>query len=55
MKLRYIVSLVAIVSIVVLESIALFKGIDGAMLSVALAAIGSVAGYTFGVNTTKKR
>jgi len=38
------VKLAAIVAITVLEVIALWKGIDGALLSLAFAAIGGIAG-----------
>jgi len=37
---------VAIAGIVVLEAIALCKGIDGAILSMVIATIAGIAGYT---------
>jgi len=37
---------VAIAGIVVLESIALLKGIDGQILSLVIATIAGIAGYT---------
>ena len=48
---------VAIAGIVILESIALMKGIDGAMLGLALSVIGGIVGYSvrIGINHTRKR
>jgi len=37
---------VAIIGIVVLEAIALYKGIDGQVLSLVIATIAGIAGYT---------
>ena len=37
---------VAIAGIVVLEAIALWKGIDGTLLSMVIATIAGIAGYT---------
>jgi len=37
---------VAIAGIVLLESIALYKGIDGQVLSLVIATIAGIAGYT---------
>jgi len=37
---------VAILGIVVLEAIALYKGIDGQILSLVIATIAGIAGYT---------
>jgi len=37
---------VAIAGIVILEAIALYKGIDGQILSLVIATIAGVAGYT---------
>jgi len=37
---------VAITGIVVLEAIALYKGIDGQVLSLVIATIAGIAGYT---------
>jgi len=37
--------IIAIISITTLEAIALFQGINGAILSVAVAAIAGLAGY----------
>jgi len=37
---------VAIMGIVVLEAIALYKGIDGQVLSLVIATIAGIAGYT---------
>jgi len=38
---------VAIAGIVVLEAIALLQGIDGTLLSMVIATIAGIAGYTF--------
>jgi len=48
---------VAIAGIVILESIALLKGIDGAMLGLALSIIGGIVGYSvkIGINHARKR
>jgi len=48
---------VAIAGIVILESIALMKGIDGAMLGLALSVIGGIVGYSvrIGINHAHKR
>ena len=40
------VSLAAICGIVALETLALVNGVDGAILSLAVAAIAGIAGYT---------
>ena len=37
---------VAIAGIVILEAIALYKGIDGQILSLVIATIAGIAGYT---------
>jgi len=37
---------VAVAGIVILESIALMKGIDGQLLSLVIATIAGIAGYT---------
>ncbi len=37
---------VAIAGIVILEAIALYKGIDGQVLSLVIATIAGIAGYT---------
>ena len=42
------ITLIAIISISVLEGIALAKGINGAALSSALAMIAGLGGYTLG-------
>lgn len=41
-----IVSIVAISGIVLLESIALLKGINGVLFGTAMSIIGGIAGYT---------
>jgi len=48
---------VAIAGIVILESIALAKGIDGAMLGLALSIIGGIVGYSvrIGIDKVQKR
>ena len=48
---------VAITGIVILESIALLKGVDGAMLGLALSVIGGIVGYSvrIGINHAHKR
>jgi len=52
MRGNKLISITAIVGIVILEAIALFKGVNGVMLSTALAIIGGIAGYTI-KNTIK--
>ena len=44
--MKHIITIVAILGIVVLESIALAKGINGVMFGTALSVIGGIAGYT---------
>lgn len=41
-----ILSLVAIIAITLLETIALFKGVDGAYFGLAIAGIAGAAGFT---------
>lgn len=41
---------VAIMGIVILESIALWKGRDGKLLALGFALIGGLAGYEIGIN-----
>lgn len=43
-----IVIVVGIIGVVVLESVALYMGVDGQLLSTAVAAIAAMVGYTFG-------
>ena len=45
MKEQTILSLFGIGAIVILEAIALLKGVNGAMLMTSLALIGGIAGY----------
>lgn len=45
-------TIVAIVAIVILEGIAIWKGIDGALLGIAIASIAGLGGYIAG--TAKK-
>ncbi|MBA7542171.1 hypothetical protein ES705_34490 [subsurface metagenome] len=42
---KYIIPLTALGCITLLESIALFKGLNGTLLSLSLASIGGVLGY----------
>jgi hypothetical protein len=42
------VKIAAILSITILEAVALLKGIDGALLSMAVAVIAGLAGYQVG-------
>lgn len=42
---KYIIPLVAIISIAGLETVAIFNGINGAGLGVAMATIGGICGY----------
>lgn len=44
---KVIISSVAIVTIGVIEALALIKGINGAFLMLALTFIGGIAGFTF--------
>ncbi len=43
-----VLTVLGILAVLVLESIALVRGIDGAMLSSSFAAIGGLVGYVFG-------
>jgi len=45
MKYKTLIILAAIVSITILEGIALLKGIDGALFMSSLALVGGLAGY----------
>jgi len=47
MKDKTIIALAAILAIVILTGIAVYKGIDGALYMSSLAIIGGIAGYTF--------
>lgn len=47
-----LVVVVGIAGIVILESIALYMGINGAYLSAAIGGICMIVGYTFGVKKT---
>lgn len=47
-------TIIAIIAIVILEAIALFKGINGAVFGVAIAAIAGLGGYEMGVFAKKK-
>lgn len=51
--LKMVEVLAAIVGIVVLEGIALSKGINGATLSVTLTVLGGLAGYEIGMYRKK--
>lgn len=44
---KYLIPIIAIGCITVLEAIALFKGIDGTILSLSFASIGGIIGYCF--------
>lgn len=52
MKDKTILGAVAIGAITVLEGIALYKGIDGTVLSTVVAVIAGLAGYTVGRAST---
>jgi len=41
-------TIIAIVAITILESIALLKGVNGALLSICIAAIAGLGGYEIG-------
>ena len=45
-------TIIAITAIVILEGLAIWKGMDGALLGVAIGAIAGLGGYTLG--TAKK-
>jgi len=47
-------TILAIVSLTILETIALIKGIDGALLSLIVSAIAGLGGYTIARKTTKR-
>lgn len=51
--MKHTVEITAILSIVVLETIALFQGINGTMYSVAISGIAGICGYTFGKTREK--
>lgn len=38
--------IIAIIAILILEAIALLKGVDGALMGIAIAAIGGLGGWT---------
>ena len=46
---------IAIAGIVILEGIALWKGIDGACLSTVIGVLGSVLGFSFKVYIDERR
>lgn len=48
-------TIIAIISIGILEAIALFRGIDGAYLSMAIAAMAGLGGFSFGALSTLLR
>ena len=48
-------TIVAIAAITLLLAIALFKGIDGALLSSGIAVIAGIAGYEIGKIKTRKK
>ena len=52
MKDKTVLGVVAISAISLLEGIALYKGIDGTVLSTVVAVIAGVAGYTVGQKTS---
>ncbi len=53
MKFKYpSKTIVAIAAIVILEGLAIWRGIDGALVGVAIGAIAGLGGYALG--TTKK-
>lgn len=47
-------AIVAIAAITILEALAIIKGIDGAALGIAVAAIAGIGGYTIGAKTKPK-
>lgn len=49
MKPKYWVLITAIISITILEGLALWKQVDGQALSVAVAAVAGIAGYRLAV------
>jgi len=49
-KNKVVAVLVAIVSITLLETIALLKGIDGQLFATAMATIAALVGYLFGLS-----
>ena len=46
------ITITAILSIAVLEAVALYRGIDGAALASVIAVLAGLAGYTVGNKTT---
>lgn len=55
MKQNVIVCIVAVVCITFLEGIALFKGVNGALLSTGIGVIGTIVGYLFGRTAREKK
>ena len=47
----YRLILIIVIGIIILEGIALLKGFDGVMLSVAIAGLGSIASFLLGRKT----
>lgn len=47
MRDKTIISIVAIISILILTALAIYKGINGALFMSSIAIIGGIAGYTF--------
>ena len=45
---KYIVTVVAIIGIVILEGIAVYKGMNGVSLAAAVGAIAGLGGFTIG-------
>ena len=55
MKDKTIITLVGIISIVILESVALFNGIDGIMLTATIGAITTIVGYNYGKSKCEQK
>lgn len=48
MKDKTMITIIGILSIVILESVALFNGIDGIMLTATIGTIATIVGYNYG-------
>jgi hypothetical protein len=55
MKAKHWVTIVAIVALVFIESLALYYHVDGQVLSLVVAAIAGLAGYRLGVSNSAVR
>ena len=47
-------AIIAILAITIIETLAIFRGIDGALLAAAIAAIAGLGGYQIGKRKLKK-